>query len=116
MKGSPGGEAGRPDRSEARIAFYDSTEAETGTEYAISSTVLSIERELVALTPFTLRAFLQARRNDKFCRESAELVRGHQLCFSYDPCGILVQKGKLVGAEQRAVPEQLGHRLLHLAY
>lgn len=59
-KGRPGGTAVHFDHREAVISVLNSTVAETRTEHTNSSTVLSVEEDLVTPDLLSLEIFLQA--------------------------------------------------------
>lgn len=85
-------------------------------EHKTPSAVLNVEEEPETPDPFTLEEFLQAQRDDKFCRERSESVGDPKFCSGYDRYGVLVRKAILDGAQHKVVPERLRHRLLHLTH
>lgn len=70
--GGPGGDAAKPDNTEAVIAFWSSAEAETRAEHTERSAGLDVDGKPATPDPFTMEEFLQAQKVDMFCRERAE--------------------------------------------
>lgn len=100
-----------PFRREAAIAFCASTELVAHADHTISSTVLSVEGEPIALDWFTLEEFLQAKKNE-LCRKCADLVGRPPINLNYDRDRILVRKLKVKENLQRNVLARLHLQLL----